>query len=113
MAMATKFQFGEHLLNLVDKIVENYNGEERTRHIDRAFLPNREAVVEIIQLLLELAYPGYYGRQSLTQHNVKYHVGELLPKLGDLLFEQIHQALCYQEEIDGRASAERAPCDKK
>src|SRR4029078_9468984 len=47
------------------------------------------------------------------QHNVKYHVGELLPKIGDLLFEQIHQALCYQEEIEGRTNSEKSPCDKK
>jgi len=111
--MPTKFQFGEHLLGLVDKIVDSYNSDERTRHIDRAYLPNRQAVVEIIQLLLELVYPGYYGRQNLTQHNVRYHVGDLLPKVGELLFEQIHQALCYQEEVEGRATAEKAPCDRK
>lgn len=110
--MARKFDFGDQLSTLVDKIVDSYKSDERTRHIDRIYLPNREAVVEVIQLLLELAYPGYYGRQNLTQHNVKFHVGELLPRIGDLLFEQIHQALCYQEEVQGRTS-DRSPCDKK
>ena len=100
----------EQLSQLVDKIVESYQSDERTRHIDRIYLPNRQSVVEIIQLLLELVYPGYFGRQSLTQHNVRYHVGELLPKLGEMLFEQIHQALCYQEEVQGKAS-DRAPCE--
>lgn len=107
-----KFDFGERLTPLVDNIVASYNGDERTRHIDRVYLPNRSAVVRVLQLLLELAYPGYYGRQNLTQHNVKYHVGELLPRIADLLFEQIHQALCYMEEVEGRAG-EKAPCDRK
>ena len=31
-----------------------------------------------MKLLLELFYPGFFGRQDLTQHNVAYHVGELL-----------------------------------
>ncbi len=110
--MPTKFQFGEQLLHLVDKIVNSYNGDERTRHLDRAYLPNRESVVEVLQLILELVYPGYYGRQNLNQHNVKYHVGELLPRIGDLLFEQVHQALCYQDEVEGRAS-DKSPCEKK
>lgn len=108
-----KFEFGDKLTPLVDKIVESYKSDERTRHIDRIYLPNRQTVVEIIQLLLEVAYPGYFGRQNLTQHNVRYHVGELLPKIGEMLFEQVHQALCYEEELQGRAGADRAPCDKK
>ncbi len=111
--MTTRFQFGEQLAGLVEKIVASYNADERTRHIERVYLPNRNSVVRVIQLLLELVYPGYYGRQNLTQHNVKYHVGELLPKIGELLYEQINQALCYQEEIDGRTSPDRPPCDKK
>lgn len=111
--MSTSFEIGERLPALVDKMVESYYGDERTRHIDRTFLPSRAEVVEIIQLLLELAYPGYYGRQHLTRHNVQYHVGELLPKLGQKLFRQIDQALCYQEELSGRAASGRRPCDAK
>ena len=48
--MPNKFQFGEHLLQLVDKIVNSYNSDERTRHIDRIYLPNREAIVEAFPL---------------------------------------------------------------
>ncbi|NLX22171.1 MAG: serine acetyltransferase [Phycisphaerae bacterium] len=111
--MSTSFEIGEHLPALVDKMVESYYSDERTRHIDRTFLPSRAEVVEIIQLMLELAYPGHYGRQNLTRHNVQYHVGELLPKLGQKLFRQIDQALCYQEELNGRATSGRRPCDGK
>lgn len=111
--MPVNFQIAEKLPELVDEIVTSYNGEERTRHIARGFLPNRAEIVETIELLLELAYPGYYGRQNLNQHNVRFHVGEMLPKIGEKLFAQIHQALCYQEEIEGRVSAASAPCDKK
>ena len=108
--MASKFEFGEQLTQLVDKIVESYQSDERTRHIDRIYLPNREAIVEVLQTLLELVYPGYFGRQNLTQHNVRYHVGELLPRIGDMLFEQVHQALVLrQEEVQGQATPEKTP----
>ncbi len=111
--MAESFSIGEKLPHLVDRIVESYNGDERTRHIGLGYLPNRDAIVESIQLLLELAYPGYFGRQNLNAHNVKYHVGELVPRVGEKLFQQIYQALCYQEEQEGRTDPNRAPCDKK
>ena len=111
--MLAKFRIGDRLPELVDKVVASYNSDERTRHIDRMFLPNRAEIVEIIRLLLELAYPGHYGRQNLNQHNVKFHVGELLPKIGEKLHEQIYQALCYQAESEGRNLPEERPCDAK
>lgn len=111
--MPMRFQIGDRLPTLVDRIVESYNRDERTRHIDRAFFPSRAEIVDIIQLLLELAYPGYYGRQNLNQHNIRYHVGELLPRLGAKLFDQIYQALCYQRELEGQTTPGEAPCTKQ
>ena len=35
--------------------------------------------------MLELIYPGYFGRQNLSSLNISYHVGELLPKIGERL----------------------------
>lgn len=108
--MPSRFQIGDRLPPLVDRIVDSYNADERTRHIDREYLPSRREIVDIIQLLLELVYPGYYGRQNLHQHNVRFHVGELLPKIGERLFEQVNQALCHQAATE--RSGEPAPCDK-
>jgi serine O-acetyltransferase len=111
--MPESFHIGEGLGRLVDEIVASYNSDERTRHIDRGDLPNRREIVEIIQLLLELAYPGYFGRQGLTQHNVRFHVGELLPRIGEKLFQQTYQALCHEDTLEGRAGAKDGPCDKR
>jgi serine O-acetyltransferase len=105
-----QFEIGDKLSELVDRIVDSYYSDDRTRHLDRVYLPNRSATVEIIHLLLELAFPGYYGRQNLTQHNVRYHVGELLPRIGEKLSEQIYQALCYDQEIQGKTSSDLEPC---
>jgi len=111
--MPTKFQIGDKLPALVDRLVDSYLSDDRTTHVDRGYLPSRREIVEIIQLLLELVYPGYYGRQNLSRHNVKFHVGELLPKLGEKLCEQVYQALCYADELAGRTSDGDTPCDKK
>jgi serine O-acetyltransferase len=107
--MPSQFQITEQLPLLVDKIVDSYNADERTRHIDREYLPSRREIVEIIHLLLELAYPGYYGRQNLNQHNVRFHVGELLPRVGERLFQQVYHALCHQNRPSDRG---QVPCEK-
>lgn len=111
--MASAFQIGDRLAYLVEELVASYNSDERTRHLDRKFLPNRSEIVDILQLLLELVYPGYFGRQNLHQHNVKFHVGELLPKIGEKLFDQIDQALCYEDELEGRATSDPSRCDRR
>ena len=111
--MFTTFQIDEQLPAMVDRIVDSYDRLERTRHIDRIYLPSRSEAVEIIEMLLELAYPGYHGRQGLTHHNVRFHVGELLPKIGEKLFQQVDQALCYQAEVDQSVKPGERPCAEK
>jgi len=100
--MPDRFSFNDRLPSLVERIVESYRSDPRTHHIDRVYLPDRREIIAIIELLLELVFPGYYGRQNLTSHNVAYHVGELLPKVGEKLYRQIYHCLCYREETAGR-----------
>ena len=64
--MVDTFKVGEQLPALVDRIVASYKSDERTHYLNRTYLPSRQETIEIVQLLLELAYPGYHGRQRLT-----------------------------------------------
>lgn len=111
--MLAKFRIGDRLPDLVEKVVTSYDSDTRTQHVDRAALPNRSAIIEIIELLLELAYPDYFGRQNLNRHNVRFHVGELLPRIGERLHEQIFHALCYQHEIEQNCPQDHTICEEK
>ena len=102
---------GEALPRLVSRVVQSYSSDPRTQHIDREYLPSREIIIEICNVLLELTYPGYIGRKGLTQHNIGYHVGELLPRLWEHLTDQITQCLCHEQETTGPADNKtRAGC---
>jgi serine O-acetyltransferase len=83
---------------LVAGVLESYRSDSRAHHIGKRFLPSRDEIVEIIELFLQLFYPGYYGRQGLTQENIEYHVGELIMALRDKLDRQIEQCLCHAAE---------------
>lgn len=91
-------QLGEALPRLVARMVKSYQSDRRTQHIDREYLPSRRAIIDICDLLLELTYPGFFGRIGLTQYNISFHVGELLPRLWELLTHQILQCLCHEHE---------------
>lgn len=100
---------GEALPQLVDRIVASYFADARTQHIDRQHLPSRAAIIQIVEILLELTYPGFVGRMSLTRHNIRYHVGELLPRLWELLSAQLAECLLTecedQQAIEPRGAA--------
>ena len=69
------------LSEIVDAIVASYRRDPRAHHIGRRFLPSRDEIIEIAELLLQLVYPGYFGRQGLTEECITYHVGDLVSTL--------------------------------
>ena len=62
--MSYEFTIGPKLPALVDSMVASYHREPRIHHIDRAFLPDRGKIVELLERLVELLYPGLHGRQG-------------------------------------------------
>ena len=60
-------QLGETLPALVERVVDSYFSDQRTHHVDKHFLPSKAGIVRICDLLLELTYPAYVGRQDLTR----------------------------------------------
>jgi len=100
---------------LVQSLLASYRADARGHHIDRRYLPSRAEIVEILHLLFQVLYPGYVGRQGLTDEDVGYHVGVLLSTLRDKLAQQIEQCLCHEAETQREtASAEScAPHAKK
>ncbi len=107
----SEFEIDERLDELVDRIVDSYGGDRRTRHIDRGYLSSQREIVLAIELLLEVSYPGYFGRQNLTTRNVRFHVGDLLPRLAQCLYTQIYRSLCHQSEMEGKHKPNGLPDD--
>jgi len=108
--MSAHFDIGDELPELVNTILASYRDEEKTRHIGRVLFPSRSEITELIERLLELVYPGFFGRQNLTDHNVSYHVGELLPRIGQVANRQIYRSLCYVDPLKGGAPPSDASC---
>mgnify|MGYP000977552134 CR=1 FL=1 len=83
---------------IVRAVVDSYRSDPRGHRINRRFLPSRDEIIECIGLLLQVFYPGYFGRQDLTDESIAYHVGGLLSSLRDKLARQIEQCLCHAAE---------------
>jgi serine O-acetyltransferase len=100
MAMASDLRRKEELPELTKKIVETYTEVGTINHLGHCPLPNYEAVIEIIEDLKEILYPGYRRREGLHLGNVTYHVGDLVDGLHDKLTTQIARALRHEAGAD-------------
>ena len=91
--MATDFRIKEQLGELTDRLVDSYLEHKTINYLGHCPLPNPSAVVEIVDDIKEILYPGYRRRQNLHIGNVTYFVGDLIDSLHDRLTQQIARAL--------------------
>jgi len=53
------------------------------------------AINDIMELVKELLFPGYYGNSALTAENLKFYTGVNVDKLYRMLREQIYRGFCF------------------
>src|ERR1700732_318137 len=85
---------------LAGDLLQSYLGDERARRISHRYLPSREAIVEILESVLDLMYPGYFGRRDLNADNLGEHLTHMVAALVPKLEREIEQCLCYGRERD-------------
>ena len=88
---------------LAEKIIAKCSDGECYNHIDYAPIPSKTSVVDIIQRLREVLFPGYFTREKLDPVNLTYSMGQTVSILFDLLSEQIchsirHDCFRYDQE---------------
>jgi serine O-acetyltransferase len=86
------------LEELTGELLESYLGDERARRISQRYLPSREAIVEILESVLDLMYPGYFGRRDLNGENLSAHTAQLVAALAPKLERELEHCLCYGRE---------------
>jgi serine O-acetyltransferase len=86
------------LRSIVDALLVSYREEPRAHHVGKRFIPDRKTILEILELLLELLYPGFTGKHDLDDDNLAYHVGERVALLREKLERQAECCLCHADE---------------
>jgi len=86
--------------NLVGKIAQTYRGDSGINFIDTSNLPVRGEIIQILDLLFEVLFPGHTGKRTVTKSNIKFIVGDILCQIYTELSEQIERAYLYQCKIN-------------
>ena len=90
--------------NLAEEIVATYEGDSGINFIDVTNLPVRDKILKILDLLVEVLFPGYTGKRIVTRDSVQILVKGILREVEVGLNEQIELALkhkCRMQECTG------------
>jgi serine O-acetyltransferase len=85
---------------LVDEIVRTYQADIGINFIDAMNLPVRDKILEILDLLFELLFPGYTGKRTVTKTNVNFVVIDILCHVYTELSTQIERAMKYRCRLE-------------
>lgn len=91
----------EELSGLVEAVLKSYEQHETIRSIDSANRLNRTMIVELIDTIRYILFPGYFEMRNLKSCSVEYHVGELLECVQYRLTKQVARALQHRIDATG------------
>lgn len=81
------------LPTLVDGIIENYETLGGMNHLEGKDLPSKKVVIEVLEDLLTVVFPGYLGKTEITKSNMKYVLGNTLTSIYVRLTVEVEKSL--------------------
>jgi serine O-acetyltransferase len=67
--------------------------QPKLEHFATTPLPDKASVIRILDDLLEVIYPGYFGRKNVESSNIEYYVGDLLDSIHARLTQEIYRGV--------------------
>lgn len=83
------------LQNLVDEIMQSYQTFGGMDHIEGKDLPSKKVVIEVLDDLFTVLFPGYLGKEGITKANITYFLGNTLTSIYTRLTNEVEKSLKY------------------
>lgn len=84
----------------VESLLAGYAATEKhIQSLDRKPLPSTAKVIEILDVLQELMFPGFFGAQGLSGERLRANVVMKMAWLEENLAEQIHRAFDHGDDF--------------
>ena len=80
---------------LVKQISENYEVYGGINHLDGKDLPSKKVVIEILEDILSVLFPGYLGKEKITKTNIPEYLNKTLDSIYSRLVVEVDKSLKY------------------
>lgn len=85
----------EGLPKLVDEVMANYQTFGGMDHLEGRDLPSKKVVIEVLEDLFTVLFPGYLGKTEITKANIRHHLGTTLTSIHTSLTNEVEKSLKY------------------
>ena len=83
------------LPQLVDDLTDSYRKFGGMDHLEGRDLPSKKVVIEVLEDLFVVLFPGYLGDSEITKANIRYHLGTKLTTVYTRLTDEVEKSLKY------------------
>jgi serine O-acetyltransferase len=83
------------LPKLVDDVIGSYETIGGMDHLEGKDLPSKKVVIEVLEDLITVLFPGYLGKEDITKANIKYFLGTTLASVYTRLTSEVEKSLKY------------------
>ncbi|MCW3997134.1 MAG: serine acetyltransferase [Candidatus Bathyarchaeota archaeon] len=83
------------LPQITEKIMKNYEKVGGIDHLEGRDLPSKKIVIEVLEDLFTILYPGYLGKEEITKINIKTVLNTTLTSVFERLTNEIEKSLKY------------------
>lgn len=91
---------GECSEQIINRILESYDQHKETIHVDSENIVNKEILIEIIEELRKIMFPGFFDKNRVRSEYIKYLVGERIEFVQYHLKKQVARVLGNAEGCD-------------
>lgn len=93
---------------VIDDIVESYQKHNDISKVDTIRQPDKTIIIDILERLQDIIFPGFFGRKGLKSDYVKYYLGDQIQIIYNDLKNQILLAFDYCENCKDACKEEEA-----
>lgn len=83
------------LQDAAERLSKNYKEQELFEVHAKAKLPKRKEIIDILDEVRRLMFPGYFGTENIALVNLEHFAGNTLAVVSEKLFKQIKVALMF------------------
>ena len=86
------------IAEMAEELNKNYSDQKLFDLSLGERLPQKDEMIDFVDELRKVTFPGFFGRENMAYANKKYFAGHKLSLLYDKLFRQIKVALSYKND---------------
>ena len=88
--------YRSQLPQVIEEIIKSCKEQREITHYNTAMIPSKQSVIEILDHVNDLLFPGYFHRQEVDTYSLGYHIGNDVSGVFDKLASQIARSVRHE-----------------